>query len=160
LKRAHAASDEMQQGIRDIEFLDDPTSGEVRMGCPEAIAAILPPILEEYFRQFPRTLLHVAQMGTRPDELSALHDRNCDFILGFLPLPHSTVGGSYNVEFLYDEELVVAAGIETRWARRRRIDLAELVDEPWTLTEPGTWNHRSIAEAFHKRDLAMPTINL
>src|SRR5437867_601280 len=36
LKRALAASDEMQQGIRDIEFLSDPTAGELNMGCPDA----------------------------------------------------------------------------------------------------------------------------
>jgi DNA-binding transcriptional LysR family regulator len=48
LKRGLAAFDELRQGIKDIEFLADPTSGELRIGCPEAIAAILPPILEDF----------------------------------------------------------------------------------------------------------------
>src|SRR5215475_14972426 len=52
LRRAHAASDEMQQGIRDIEFLSDPAAGELSMGCPEAILTILPPILEMFFSSF------------------------------------------------------------------------------------------------------------
>ena len=35
LKRGIAAFDEFKQGLRDIEFLANPTVGEVRVGCPE-----------------------------------------------------------------------------------------------------------------------------
>src|SRR5690348_15745116 len=38
LKRGVAAFDELRQGIRDIEFLADPTRGEVRIGCSDALA--------------------------------------------------------------------------------------------------------------------------
>src|SRR5258706_45541 len=38
LKRGIAAFDELKQGIRDIEFLADPTRGEVRIGCPDSLA--------------------------------------------------------------------------------------------------------------------------
>lgn len=30
--RSHAAFDELRQGVKDIEFLSDPTVGEVRIG--------------------------------------------------------------------------------------------------------------------------------
>ena len=36
-----AAFDELRQGIKDIEFLSDPTVGEVRIGCPESISAVI-----------------------------------------------------------------------------------------------------------------------
>ncbi len=36
LKRGQVIFDELKQGIRDIEFLTDPTRGEVRIGCPES----------------------------------------------------------------------------------------------------------------------------
>lgn len=39
LRRGMAAFDELRQGIKDLESLDDPTVGEVRIGCPEAIAS-------------------------------------------------------------------------------------------------------------------------
>src|SRR4051812_30284528 len=46
-RRSVAAFDELKQGIKDIEFLSDPTAGEVRIGCPESIsAATLQPIIE------------------------------------------------------------------------------------------------------------------
>src|SRR5262245_26388801 len=43
LKRGLASLDELKQGVRDIEFLADPTKGEVRIGCPESIAAVILP---------------------------------------------------------------------------------------------------------------------
>ena len=40
-KRGMGAFDELRQSIKDMEFLADPTVGEVRIGCPEAIASAL-----------------------------------------------------------------------------------------------------------------------
>jgi DNA-binding transcriptional LysR family regulator len=53
-----------------------------------------------------------------------------------------------NVEVLFNDKLVVAAGMQTRWARRRKIDLADLARERWILTAPGTWNYQIVEEAF------------
>lgn len=39
LRRADIAFDELQQGLRDIEFLATPGVGEVRIGCPESLSA-------------------------------------------------------------------------------------------------------------------------
>ena len=60
------------------------------------------------------------------------------------------------MELLFDDRLVVAAGINNRFARRRKIDLAELVDEPWILAPPGTWHHARVQEAFQAQGLGMP----
>src|SRR3954466_5836089 len=35
LRRGRVVFDELTQGMREIEFLADPTVGEVRIGCPE-----------------------------------------------------------------------------------------------------------------------------
>src|SRR3954471_11376111 len=48
LKRGIAAFDELKQGIRDIEFLSDPAVGEIKIGCPEGIEAILVPVIEQF----------------------------------------------------------------------------------------------------------------
>ncbi len=61
---------------------------------------------------------------------------------------------------MFDDYLVVAAGEGSRWARRRRIDLAELVDEPWILAPLDAWNTRIIAEAFASKGLKMPRISV
>ena len=44
---------------------DDPTSGELRVGCPEiTMAGLLPAIVERFFQQYPRIRLHVAMAQT------------------------------------------------------------------------------------------------
>ena len=65
-----------------------------------------------------------------------------------------------NVEILFDDELVVVAGMETQWERRRKIDLAELVNESWILATSDSWNNTIVSEAFRTRGLPMPTVSL
>src|SRR4029077_18156453 len=82
LKRGVAAFDELKQGMRDIEFLSDPTAGELRIGCPEAIAAVLTPILKPFFRRYPRVIVNVEEVDNRSPQLTALRNRRCDLVIG------------------------------------------------------------------------------
>src|SRR5712691_10505781 len=60
LKRSTVVFDELKQGIRDLEFLADPTVGELRIGCAESVAAaILQPIIERFSKLCPRVVLNV-----------------------------------------------------------------------------------------------------
>src|SRR5262245_19222798 len=132
IKRSTAVFDELRQSVRDIEFLADPTAGEVKFGCTEAMAAILSPVMENFTRKYPRVLLRTFLI-TRPFDLAGLRGRSLDFTLGHLVIgPGDRLIDDLNAEVLFDDRLVVATGVSSPWAtRRRRIDLAELVDEPW-----------------------------
>ena len=61
------------------------------------------------------------------------------------------------MEALFDDPIVVVAGIHSRWALRRKVDLGELVDEPWILSPPKGWSYERVAEAFKARGLRVPT---
>jgi DNA-binding transcriptional LysR family regulator len=162
IKRSAAVFDELKQSVRDIEFLADPTAGEVKLGCTEAMAAILSPVMESFTRQYPGVLLRTF-LVTRPFDLPGLRGRNLDFTLGHLVRgPGDRLIDDLNVEALFDDRLVVATGISSPWAaRRRRIDLAELVDEAWILAEaPDSWNYSVMADAFRARGLRMPKISV
>src|SRR5262245_6827333 len=162
LARGRAAFDELKQGVRDIEFLSDPAAGEVKVGCPEAIAAILPPTVESFCQLYPRVVLDVEHEGFSTFA-AKLRERNLDLALQQLrrhPLADDRSFDDFNVEILFSDQLVVAAGLESRWARRRKIDLAELIDEPWILAGPNSWSHPVISEAFRARRLRMPRISL
>jgi DNA-binding transcriptional LysR family regulator len=163
LRRSAAVFDELKQSIKDIEFLADPTAGELKIGCPEAIAAILPPILESFSRQYPRVVLHVDPVNTATLELPGLRERKFDLIVALLLLTSRVddgLGDDLNVEVLFDDHLVVAAGMRSPWAHRRKIDLAELVNEPWILATPDTGPYRIVSEAFRARGLGAPRISL
>jgi DNA-binding transcriptional LysR family regulator len=103
LKRAQAALHEMKQGIRDIEFLTDPTAGEVRVGCaPRLLAAIMPRIVESFSQAYPRVVLHIDEVPPLTRELPGLRDRKYDLLLGRVvaPLALDAFGDDVNVVFL------------------------------------------------------------
>jgi len=159
LTRSNAAFDELRQSVRDIEFLADPTVGEVRIGCQEPFAAaILPSVIHRFSQAYPRVVLHVEQLGSLAAESSALRERTIDAGVFLLVKPHDDkrIMDDLNAEVLFHEQLIVATGEQSRWARRRKIDLAELADEPWILNESDTLSYLRVAEAFAARNLSMP----
>src|SRR5437764_1105661 len=55
LKWAAAVFDDVRQGVNEIAFLADPTSGELRIGATEPIiAGMLPAVLDRLNRRHPR----------------------------------------------------------------------------------------------------------
>jgi DNA-binding transcriptional LysR family regulator len=61
-----------------------------------------------------------------------------------------------DAEVLFEEPLVVAASAENPWVHRRRVGLADLVDEPWTWSPPGTVVDTLMVEAFRASGLKPP----
>jgi DNA-binding transcriptional LysR family regulator len=57
---------------------------------------------------------------------------------------------------LYDEPLVVVAGVNNPWVRRRKIGLADLMNEPWTWPPPGSSYDALVIEAFRAAGLTAP----
>jgi DNA-binding transcriptional LysR family regulator len=159
LSRSRVVFDELRQGLRDIEFLADAETGEVRIGSTTT-GVLLPPVLHRFSQRYPRVVVHVEEVPIPATDVSGLQDRKLDLILGHLPPLAGTAMADLNIEFLFHDQLVIAAGRRNRWARRSKIDLAELVDEPWVLPPADTWNYRGLAEAFIERGLSPPKPNL
>ena len=153
IKRGVAVFDELRQGVKDIEFLADPTTGELRIGCTEAIAA--GPgfaVMDRLMRQHPRIVFNVVTGG----EL-ALHrnlaERDVELVMSPLSGP---VSEEFLVETLFSDFLVVVAGLQNPWTRRRKIALADLMNEPWTLLQPGGPAGALIADVFRASGLGLP----
>jgi DNA-binding transcriptional LysR family regulator len=162
LSRTRAVFDELRQGIKDIEFLADPTSGEVRIGCSVAASVtFLSPIIRGFSEAYPGVALRVEDVPASGWE-QGLIERKHDLLLQWCvpPLSSDRPEGEVKVESLFDDNLVAVAGLQSPWARRRKIDLAELVDERWIVGPPGTANYAGIAESFRTRGLAMPKVVL
>jgi len=161
-RRGAAAFDELKQGIREIEGLADPSAGEVRIGCPESIAAsILPAIIERVVQRHPRIAVHVTQVSTATLEFRELRERKFDLVIARIDAPlDARLGEDLVIEKLIDDKIVVATGLSSKWARRKAVRLAELQREPWILTPPDTINTASIAEAFKAAGLEEPEPNV
>jgi DNA-binding transcriptional LysR family regulator len=157
LRRTLVVFDELKQGIKDIEFWADPTAGEVRIASTATLTAVvLSQVIERFARQNPRAVVHQDEVTVFAANLSALRERKYDLMLARLDRPLASEEDDLNVEILFHDRMILAAGMHTRWARRRKIDLAELADEPWILSAPNTWNYARLMEAFQMRGLPMP----
>jgi len=158
LRRGSEAFDELNRGIKDIEFLTDPKAGEVRVGCPEAFASgLLTEVLANFSRQYPRVIVRVYAANNMSREFRLLRDRNVDFLLGTIDNPLSEE--DLDVEVLYDDRPFIVSGRENRWAGRRKVDLAELVDEPWLLPLESIFSS-ILAEAFRSKGLDVPKMGI
>lgn len=158
LGRVQAAFDELRQGVKDIEFLNEPAAGEVKIGCPESIAAgFLPAVIDVLSQEYPRVSLAVTQVQTPTLDFRELAERKLELVLALLATPDpKNLPPDYSAEVLFDDHLRIVAGDTSPWARRRKIDIAELSNEPWIIApveSPGTsW----IAEAFRARGAKFP----
>jgi DNA-binding transcriptional LysR family regulator len=153
----------LKQGIRDIEFLADPTKGDIRIGCPDSIAgAILAPMLEKFCSDHPGIALAVDPVPTPTLELPELHARKLDVVLARLSRPQADdpFGGALSVEVLFDDKAIIAAGANSRWARRRKIDLTDLLDASWVGTSRQTLTTMLMEQAFQARNLPAPKMRV
>ena len=155
LKWGSAVFDDLRQGVKEIEFLADPTTGEVRVGSTEVMTAgLVPAVVDRMSRQFPRLVFNVVQAPTIALQYRDLRERSVDLILGRIVTP--TTDEDLNIEILFDDPLLVVAGIGSKWSKRRSIEAAELIDEPWGLPPYDNLVGSLVAEAFRTCGLDPP----
>jgi DNA-binding transcriptional LysR family regulator len=149
-----AVFDDLRQTVKNIEFLSDPTAGELRVGCNHVLAAsFVSVVVDRLSRRYPRAVFHLvtAHVGTQQRELI---ERNLDLLVARkLGL---AVDERFNYEFLFEESYSIFVGTRNRWARRRAIDLAELANEPWVLPPAGSASGSVAIEAFRANGLDCP----
>jgi len=158
IRRGVEAFDVLKEGLREIAYLADPESGKISIGCPESLAAgLLPAIIDRFSRHHPRVVFHIVEANSATLEFRELRDRNVDLMLGRLPKTMSDVD-DVNIEFLFDDPLFVVAGQNSVWARRRKIDLAELVNEQWIMAPSNNVVRSLFMDAFRARGLDAPRV--
>jgi len=154
LRSATAVFDDVRQGINEIEFLGDSTAGNVRIGATEPMnAGLLPAVLERVHQQYPRIAFHVTLLTAVMAQAREVRERNVDLALGRLVRP---LDEDMNAEELFDERVFVVAGTNSPWARRRKIELAELMNEPWAIPPRDTSVGTLFADAFRAQGLGFP----
>jgi len=147
-----AVFDDLRQAMKNIEYLADPTAGEVRIGGnPYLAATFVSAVVDRLNQRYPRIVFHLA---TAPDD--ALHRDLTERLVDFLIVRGPIADEQLDFESLFVDSYVVAAGARSPWVRRRRIELAELANEPWVLPPPGGVIGSVVMEAFRARGLDYP----
>ena len=148
------ALDELRQAMKRIEFLANPSKGEVHIGSSVPIASgLVAAAVERLARRYPDIVFHIsaAESGV---VYALLEERKVDLVVAriFGPIAAEHV----NAEVLYHEAQIVVAAAQSSWARRRKLRLQDLVDEPWILPPSDSLSGSVIDEAFRAHGLNRP----
>lgn len=115
LKHGLAVFDELKQSIEEIEYLADPTKGELRIGTHDVIAAgFLPAVVKSLHRSHPNLVIHVKLSVVADALLRELRDRNVDLVLGRNLT--QVAAEDLKTESLFNETNVIVAGRNNRLA--------------------------------------------
>jgi DNA-binding transcriptional LysR family regulator len=149
-----AVFDELSQGVKSIEFLADPTAGEIRVAGNEyIIAGLIATAFGRLRRQYPGISIDVAPVGAISEQHRKLRERNVDLVVGRVGQSHEE---DIDTEVLFNDRVVIVAGLENPWSRRRKVGLSELADEPWAMPPADTPVGGVVAELFRARGLKFP----
>jgi DNA-binding transcriptional LysR family regulator len=159
LKCGVAVFDELRQGVRELEFLTDPTAGELRIGCTETMAAgFVSTIIDRMSRQYPRAVFHLVPADSITLMNRELRQRTIELVV--TSTSGLTPGEDANVEILFDDRFIVMVDAENKWGRRRKITLAGLLNELWVLPPAESIPGRSIAQVFRASGLDPPRVHM
>ncbi|WP_210203128.1 LysR family transcriptional regulator, partial [Bradyrhizobium sp. UFLA03-84] len=149
-----AVFDELRRGVRSIEFLADPTAGEVRIGSTAFLAAsFVSALIDQLSRRHPRIRFELVT-----GYMEALHrdlsERKVDLLIvrSSGPLTNERL----HFQPLFEDTYVVAAGAKNPWARRRNIQLSDLAGERWVLPPRESVIGSIITQAFRGSGFEYP----
>jgi DNA-binding transcriptional LysR family regulator len=149
-----AVFDELRQGVKQLEYLVDPTAGELRIGCNETLAAgFVSAVIERLSRQYPRVAVHVVPANRATLLSRELPQRTIE--LAVTPISGLRLEEDMEVKPLFDDRFVVMAGAQKK-VGRRKLTLADLINERWVLPPSDSLPGSIIAEVFRAEGLEPP----
>jgi DNA-binding transcriptional LysR family regulator len=159
LKRSLAILDEVDAAVEEVRFLADPAAGQLRIGSTEPLlAGIVSASLERLWQRHPGIALHTIQADTATLLDRELPERRIE--LAVVPMLGSRLRDDLEPIVLYRDFWHVVAGFHNPLARRRKITLADLVDEPWCATPLDTTIGSLLIGAFHQEGLQPPRLRV
>jgi DNA-binding transcriptional LysR family regulator len=157
LRRALEAVDALGEGLREIEALADPGSGDIVVGASESYIAggALAAAITTLRLRYPRFRVSVVEANTAAMDFTDLRERRVDVMFGRSTRAHPPEDVAQIL--LLDEALLVVAGGHNAWAHAPAMRFADLADKQWVLAPAGTAVHALVAAAFQAEGMPMPT---
>jgi DNA-binding transcriptional LysR family regulator len=145
--------DEMQQGLRSLDYLSDPNSGEVRLGCTDIILnSLVPPIVRRFAREYPGVQLDVKLANPGEHQIQQLRERNIDLLITRATGPQD----DFNSEALFEEPFVFVVGRDSKFAKGRRTVLKDIMSCNWVLPPYDSAPGALVAAVFQANGVSPP----
>jgi DNA-binding transcriptional LysR family regulator len=154
VERTRVVFDEIRQGVTDIEQTSDPTRGVVRIGTTDPVTGVVSEIIGHLVRKYPRISYHVVVSDKDALERD-LRERTLDIALTrWAPSP---LADDLAAEVLFKSPLAVMAERRHSLLRqKKRLSLADLMGEQWTLSPPDSFLGRAVVDLFRRHKLPLP----
>lgn len=153
LQRTRIVFDELRLGVREIEDRSDPTRGEVRIGTTEPITGFVAEVISRMAKPYPRISYQVAVSDTTT-LVRELRERALDVIV--TRWTADAVADDLAADVLFMAPLAVVADRRHPLVNRKKLALADTMDETWTLSPPDSFLGRVVGEVFGRRELPLP----
>lgn len=159
LKSGREAFDALTQGLRTIEHLATPGAGEIWIGCAElSLYGFVPAIIQRLADRYPKIVVHAVTANPAEGDFHLLRDRKLDLMIG--RRAQTGVPEDIEVEDLFEEDFCVVTAAHSPWARRRKVELAELMNESWIFGEAANSTQALISAVFQSKGLGLPPISV
>jgi DNA-binding transcriptional LysR family regulator len=159
LRCSVAVFDELRQGVKELEYLIDPSAGELRIGCTETLAAgFVSAVIDRLSREYPRLSFQLIPGDGATLITRELHQRTLELVVA--ATSGLSLEPAVDVAIVFNDQFVVMSGSESKWTRRRKLTLADVIEEPWVLPPPDSVPGRHISQVFRAKDLQPPRAHM
>jgi DNA-binding transcriptional LysR family regulator len=107
-------------------------------------------VIDRLLRKHPRMTFHIETTSLDRE----LRERNVELVVN--RVPKSAAGEEFDAEILHHDTIVVVAGVNSPWARRRKVLLADLVNESWVMPKSDSPLWPPLIKAFQASGLKPP----
>jgi DNA-binding transcriptional LysR family regulator len=115
-------------------------------------------VIERLAKAHPGIVVHAFDANTADNVFQRLRGHELDLMIG--RSSHAALDDDLTVETLFEEPFLVVTGAQSPWARRRKLELADLLGEQWIFGEPTNATQVRISEAFRQRAGGLPPVRV
>lgn len=155
LRGGIAVFDELQQSVKQIRFMTDPTAGDLRIGCNQPLAVgLVSVVIEQLKQKHPGIRVYLVEADAVTLKQHQLRQRNVELLVIRTPVPCPEP--DMVAEPLFDDQLFVTVAANSHWASRRRLSLTDLKDVHWAIPPLDSVVAVLIRESFANSNLEPP----
>jgi DNA-binding transcriptional LysR family regulator len=157
LARSRAALAELRSAVEGMGILADPKAGELRIAANEvALSGVVGTVINRLYARYPGIVFEIVPAYTHAAQIYELEQGNVELMVG--QMAPSTAHRNLDASELFQDQLVVVSGPRNPWMKRSKIELSELMDEPWVFSPLNGVSGRSMEQAFRANNLELPRI--
>jgi DNA-binding transcriptional LysR family regulator len=155
LKRGLEAFDALRQGLRDVERVATPGTGDIWIGSADAwLMGFIPAVIQRLAQRHPNIAIHATEANASDFDFHKLRERRLDLMIG--RIDRSRIDDDLTTEVLYEEPFHVVVGARNPLADRRKVTLAALMNERWMISESNNVVTSLVSGVFRANGFEFP----